>query len=189
MDNTRPDPSSPFRIRAASPEDAGAVDTVRTVGWRHAYRGVIPNAVLDGMAPDPQRRRRQLANPGPDGFDYLAESGGKVVGWVSAGPVRDSDLPTSAQEVYACYVHPDQWGHGIGATLITAALETLTGRPGVWKVVLWVLEGNVRARRFYERHGFIPDGTRRLLPPGRVPGDVAEVRYAHSTRASPHGDV
>ncbi|TQN31548.1 ribosomal protein S18 acetylase RimI-like enzyme [Haloactinospora alba] len=189
MNDTGPDPSPWFRIRAASPEDALAVDTVRTAGWRHAYRGVVPDAVLDGMTPDPPRRRRQLADPGPGGFDYLAESGGRVIGWVSAGPVRDSDLSTAVQEVYACYVHPDQWGHGVGAALLTTALGTLTGRPGVPEVVLWVLEGNGRARRFYERHGFTPDGTRRLLPPGRVPGDVAEVRYVHATRAPHHGDV
>jgi RimJ/RimL family protein N-acetyltransferase len=43
--------------------------------------------------------------------------------------------------------------------------------------VLWTLAGNARARRFYERAGFTPDGaTSRLAGLGHV----EEVRYART---------
>lgn len=43
-------------------------------------------------------------------------------------------------------------------------------------MLLWVLEGNARARRFYERSGFRADGTEE---PFEVDGvAVPEVRYA-----------
>jgi len=41
-------------------------------------------------------------------------------------------------------------------------------------VVLWVLRDNSRARRFYERAGFAPDGVTDVLE--RL-GGVTEVRY------------
>jgi RimJ/RimL family protein N-acetyltransferase len=41
--------------------------------------------------------------------------------------------------------------------------------------VLWVLDDNPRARRFYEKHGWSPDGATKT---GRHLGvDTAEVRY------------
>lgn len=48
------------------------------------------------------------------------------------------------------YVHPDHTGRGIGAALLTKALEVTDG-----PVDLWTFESNVGARRFYERHGLV----------------------------------
>ena len=47
--------------------------------------------------------------------------------------------------------------------------------------VLWTFEGNARARRFYERHGFVADVGRQALP---IPGDPVEVRYRRLSPAS-----
>ena len=41
-------------------------------------------------------------------------------------------------------------------------------------ITLWVLEANARARRFYQRAGFIPDGARHVLDDL---GGVTEIRY------------
>jgi RimJ/RimL family protein N-acetyltransferase len=48
-------------------------------------------------------------------------------------------------------------------------------KEGFRRVTLWVLEGNARARRFYEAAGLVPDGARQLLEMGTP---VPEVRYA-----------
>jgi ribosomal protein S18 acetylase RimI-like enzyme len=64
-------------------------------------------------------------------------------------------------------------GNGIGRRLLdhtTSALQE-SGREDL---SLWVLEGNVRARRFYQSCQFLPDGKRQLLDLG---GPVPEVRY------------
>ena len=45
---------------------------------------------------------------------------------------------------------------------------------GYASITLWVLEANARARRFYARAGFTPDGARHLLDDL---GGVAEIRY------------
>ncbi|WP_268873357.1 GNAT family N-acetyltransferase [Streptomyces mutabilis] len=46
---------------------------------------------------------------------------------------------------------------GIGKQLMAAALTTL-GQADYAQAVLWVLEDNERARRFYEAAGWRPDG-------------------------------
>ena len=45
---------------------------------------------------------------------------------------------------------------------------------GFSSITLWVLRDNRRARRFYERAGFAPDGATHVLT--RL-GDVPELRY------------
>jgi GNAT superfamily N-acetyltransferase len=47
------------------------------------------------------------------------------------------------------YLDPAEAGNGLGARLLDLAKQR---RPG--GLQLWTFESNVRARRFYERHGF-----------------------------------
>jgi GNAT superfamily N-acetyltransferase len=72
-------------------------------------------------------------------------------------------------------LHPEQWGIGIGRELIEAGEEELR-RLGHRAAILWVLDDNPRARRFYEIAGWSVDGTARRI---HIFGfDVPEVRYA-----------
>lgn len=48
------------------------------------------------------------------------------------------------------YVEPGRTGGGIGSQLLAIAKER---RPSA--LALWTFETNTRARRFYERHGFV----------------------------------
>jgi GNAT superfamily N-acetyltransferase len=74
------------------------------------------------------------------------------------GRSRDRDLdPAATGELYALYVHPDAWGDGHGSVLHEAAVKHLAAN-GFGSAVLWVLAGNRRGRRFYERHGWRTDG-------------------------------
>jgi ribosomal protein S18 acetylase RimI-like enzyme len=82
----------------------------------------------------------------------------RVLGYASLGPARDADA-VSLGELWALYVAPEAWGSGVGASLLAAVDEALAAR-GFPEVVLWVLEANRRARRFYEKHGFELDGGR-----------------------------
>lgn len=52
------------------------------------------------------------------------------------------------------YVDPDFVGIGLGSGLIAVAKAE---RPGGLR--LWTFAANTRARRFYERHGFVATGT------------------------------
>jgi GNAT superfamily N-acetyltransferase len=70
------------------------------------------------------------------------------------------------------YVRPEAWGTGVAAALHERALAA--HGPGTMR--LWVLEENRRARRFYERRGWRPDGTTRPVPFPPFPVDVGYSR-------------
>ena len=69
------------------------------------------------------------------------------------------------------YVRPEAWGTGVAARLHDRAVDALRA-AGVGRARLWVLEGNARARRFYERRGWRLDGETRVVPFPPHPIDV-----------------
>jgi GNAT superfamily N-acetyltransferase len=77
-------------------------------------------------------------------------------------------------EVYAIYVDPHRWGEGIGRDLLAAGEQALID-DGHWQALLWVLDGNTRARAFYERQGWAQGKPIRIENIGGT--DVNEVRY------------
>jgi GNAT superfamily N-acetyltransferase len=74
-------------------------------------------------------------------------------------PARDSDVAEHG-ELCALYVDPEWWGRGVGAALILAARVRLV-EQGFRDAVLWLLNGNTRADRFYRMDGWAPDGLSR----------------------------
>ncbi|MFH8568603.1 GNAT family N-acetyltransferase [Streptomyces sp. NPDC017993] len=166
--------------------DIDAVSAVRVRGWQAAYRGLMPQAYLDAMSvrADAERRRSWFGQRPPEMSDLVAERGGAVVGWACVGPARDPDIAPpegaltgsgpGAGELLALYVTPALIGTGVGRTLLTAATERARA-TGFGTLYLWVVRGNARARRFYERAGFLPDGSEEAYEVGgeRVP----ELRY------------
>lgn len=160
-------------IRAGTPGDAEAVARVHVRTWQAAYAHVLPSERLAELSVE--RRAAQWREWPP----LVAEVDGTVVGFVSVGPSRDSD---ASGELFAIYVDPDHWGTGAGRDLITAG-ERCLRELGHVDAILWVLEDNPRARRFYERAGWHHDGTRR---PIEIFGtEVTEVRYRKHLHGEP----
>jgi GNAT superfamily N-acetyltransferase len=159
-----------MQIRAASPDDALAIETIRVRGWRAAYRHVFPAAELDGLPIDPERWRARIAVPPPGWTTIVCEDDGTVVGFASTGPSRDED---EFGELYAIYVDPDAWSTGAGRALLAAAESALAADHGA--ALRWVLDDNPRARGFHERAGWAPDGVRKAEE--RFGVRAAEVRY------------
>jgi GNAT superfamily N-acetyltransferase len=114
---------------------------VRT--WQAAYEHVFPPERLAELSVE--RRAAQWRESPP----LVAEIGGTVVGFVSVGASRDAD---ASGELFAIYVEPDHWGTGVGGDLLAAGEQRLR-ELGHTDAILWVLEDNPRARRFYERAG------------------------------------
>jgi GNAT superfamily N-acetyltransferase len=69
------------------------------------------------------------------------------------------------------YVVPEEWGTGVAGLLHDEAMRSLA-QAGATDARLWVLEGNARARRFYERRGWRLDGSERVVPFPPHPLDV-----------------
>ena len=166
-----------IRIREPDPSDAAALGRLHAEAWQVAYEGQMPAELLASVT---IARRTALwervtaATRGERQRIAVADVRGTAVGFAWTGPCRDDDGPEGAGELYAINVAPQRWQGGVGTALLKAAHEALAA-DGFALAVLWVLPGNARARRFYERHDWRADGVARdEESDGFV---VSEVRY------------
>jgi len=162
-------------VRIAQPADATRIATIQVRTWRVAYRGQMPDAVLDAL--DVGRRaeiwKGRLA--ASDGGTFIAESNGQVIGFCDLMASRDPDAnPALVGEIAALYVLPDHWRTGAGRALCTAAFDA-AARHGYSQVTLWVLSSNARARCFYAAMGFASDGAAKVEK--KYGHELHEVRY------------
>jgi len=147
-------------VRPAEVADKQAVAEVHVRSWQEAYRGLMPDAYLDGLDPDERAARYTFGSDDPLRRSTIVSAvDGIIDGFATMGPTRDADLPGSG-EVYAIYVDPGSWGLGVGRLLMEATRSRLS-HLGCTQALLWVLEGNGRARRFYEIDGWVLDDTHR----------------------------
>lgn len=180
-----PVPASPGAapVRPAGPTDGAAIAAVQRRAWRTGYRGLLADAFLDDLDFSylgAYWTGRATISPTPRHRLLVAGGRGEVHGVVDAGPDRDAGGPVASDglaatgEVRSLYVDPSAQGGGLGAALLAAAVAELVDQA-CHELILWVVEGNERARRFYERRGWSADGGRKVTPVGD--GGLAEVRY------------
>ena len=119
----------------------------------------LPPARLVELTPAAglERWRRVLEERPPGAALLVLEEAGRLLGTAGAGPNRGEEERVG--ELYSLYVDPEHWGRGLGTRLHDGALTHL-GREGWSEAILWVLEGNTGAQRFYERLGWCDDGGR-----------------------------
>jgi GNAT superfamily N-acetyltransferase len=156
-------------IRPARPGDAAAVAEVHVRTWQAAYEHVFGAERLASID-TPERRGRWERWLADGERVWVAADEGRVVGFVWIGDSRDAP---DEGELFAIYVMPDAWGSGAGRGLM--ALARLELRCAYPTSMLWVLEDNPRARRFYEREGWVLDGASKTDQFLRT--EVTEVRY------------
>lgn len=156
-----------------------ALSELHTRSWQVAYRGIVPDAYLDALSAEKRLARWLERLPYTDNDQYAIMADGQIVGLSIQGASRDMD--EQAGEIEAFYLHPDAWGKGYAQPAMQLALERLQ-EAGFQTVILWVLEQNARARRFYERAGFAPDGARKQIAIGGV--GLWEVRYRQDVSRS-----
>ena len=109
-----------------------------------------------------------------DAANHGAANHGAVSPGGPGGPLTVDGLAGLVGELYALYVAPAWWSTGTGRALMGHVLTAL-GADGYPRAILWVLADNARARRFYERAGFTPDGSTNVIT---GLGGVLELRYA-----------
>jgi GNAT superfamily N-acetyltransferase len=144
-------------LRPAEPADAIAVARVHVRSWQAGYRGLLPDAYLDGLRPEERAQRYDFASDDVRApATMVAMDDGRLCGFATTMPARDSDVPEHG-ELCALYVDPEWWSRGVGAALICAARVRLA-EQGFRNAVLWLLAGNTRADRFYRIDGWAPDG-------------------------------
>jgi GNAT superfamily N-acetyltransferase len=172
---------SDILYRPATLDDAEAISAVYVESASLAERGVIPDASLDAMVATDyvDSWHRRIGSPFPHGA-WVALVKGAVVGVSYVMP--DEEVPETAPALHVdmLYVRPGHAGRGIGAALLTMAIEH-TRAAGYKRATLWALRQNARTRRFYEREGWTTTGVEHVFEDdGYV---VPVVQYARSLTA------
>jgi lincosamide nucleotidyltransferase A/C/D/E len=161
-------------VREATVADVPAVCTIRQRSWRAAYAGLMPQPLIDSIdlgtmwsswcasveRPPTAATRLFVAGPPGEAHSYA---------WV-----RPADDSRDVGEIGAIYSDPTVWGTRAGWTVFCAAVDHLRSQ-GFTELRLWMLKGNERAGRFYERAGWRLDGEEQTVT--TTAGSYVEVRY------------
>ena len=141
-------------IRQATPKDTPGIARVHVDSWRTTYSGVLPEEFFSGLSYANRENlwRDSLSTAIYGKSHCVAESSdGDIVGFSVSGPESEGNSE-HAGEIYAIYLLAGYQRLGVGRRLFLASCSSLQD-AGIGSMLLWVLEENHRARRFYESLG------------------------------------
>ena len=150
-------------IRPAVGSDAASIGTIWWTGWRDGHVGNVPDALVALRTEESFTRRAQ---------DRVGDATVAVVDGAVAGFVM-----VDGDEVEQVFVAAEHRGTKVARRLLAAAESIVAGSgyPTAW---LAVVEGNARARRFYERSGWSNAGPIDYVVEDRgITVDVPTLRY------------
>ena len=155
-------------------DDLFEISNIYESSWKYAYKKIIPQDYLDSI---PKGRWANSINR--EGMNNLVLiEDGLIVGTASFCKSR-WEQHSDFGEIVSIYLLPDYIGKGYGSHLLKRCIEQLN-KFGFTKLLLWVLEDNTRARRFYEKNGF--NCSNEYLNDSIGGKEIREVMYTHIIR-------
>lgn len=162
-----------IEVRPAAESDVQTLAAVHVQAWQDAYRGQMPDDFLDGLSIPSFERWWRAEVTSPDRPTWVGVLDSTIRGFTTVGASRDQDAD-GAGEVWAINMVRQAWGSGLGQMLFDTGTAWLAEQRFA-DATLWVLDTNARARRFYERNGWRPDGATKVDDRGTF--RLHEVRY------------
>ena len=150
-------------VRNAKFEDMAQAGRIMSVSFRTAFADFVSRETMDACAQEDNciALLEGIFREGKVHF-LMGENSG-MLAWQQA---------EDGAEIIAIHTLPESHGTGLGAAMLTEALNQIGNLP----VFLWAFKENSRARRFYEKHGFHWDGSERVSEFD----DALEVRYVRN---------
>jgi len=160
-------------IRYANSNDCDILGEIHSESLRFSCAGIFPDDyIMSEFSPERRREgfRRELSQGCPETAILFAD--GIPAGLFTFGRSRYGEVDDPCIEIWRIYLRPDHIGKGLGTVLMDWGIDELR-KKGYRQAILWVLEGNHRARKFYERYGFVFDGNIRDFD-----DSIREMRYS-----------
>ena len=151
-------------------DDLLLISDIYEQSWRMTYKGMLPSRYLKKLPVGNWKYRINRFGS----RSMVMVSGGEYIGTVSFGK-SSIEKYSEWGEVYSIYLLPRYTGMGLGKRLMDSALLELK-KQGYSKVLLFALEKNLAARKFYENYGFTASGDMMKKKFGHKM--VTEVMYA-----------
>lgn len=147
-------------VRIAKLEDMALAANIMVTSLRTAFADFVSPETMRACT-NPDHCRAMLEHIYQEGKTHFLMGG--TQGFLCWQETEDG------VQIVAIHSLPNSWGTGLGHAMLTQALKQIGHRP----VYLWAFRENIRARRFYEKHGFHWDGSLRISGFDGAP----EVRY------------
>ncbi|WP_294192869.1 GNAT family N-acetyltransferase [uncultured Sphingomonas sp.] len=147
--------------RDAMPDDGPAIDAMARRVWLDTFGRSAPPADIEAYLAEAFGDGGALIHDLPDpAFDYrVAMSDQQVIGYAKvSAPIFTGEVDASgAYQLRQLYVDGEFHGQGVAPALLDWSRRIAQSR-GASSLLLTVWEENARARRFYEKHGFVHVG-------------------------------
>lgn len=164
-------------LRPAGLADLDAITEVMLACWRESYATVLPEQAIATMTPELVERlwTRALTGAAPGAAIVAVSETGTIL-----GVTRYELGADNGGIVQSLYVSPRAQRLGIGARLLSAAVAGLRDLDAT-RLNLWVFADNAPSIAFYQRQGWVLDGTSRV----QDGFDAEELRLEYPGSASP----
>lgn len=161
---------SKVEIRNVMPGDEKVLAYIQTESWKAAFNEILSPETLSKYTnidrAEKMYKRVISSNLGNGSILTVDGTPHCIAFWDKS---RDEDYSSSA-ELICIHSLRDRWRQGFGSMMMEHILSQI--KAADYKdVILWVFEKNIRARSFYEKHGFV------LTDNCKEPFGAAEVMY------------
>ena len=146
---------------------ADIVGKVHSAAWKDAYIDIFSHEYINK---DTSEDRKQecitfLANNNNKYYLIMAKN-------IPIGIIKLSIKSVNLCEIESIYFLNEHRGNGYGTLVINFIKKVYRG----YKIILWVLEKNHKAIRFYKKNGFIWDSRKRIINRGY---DYYQVQFVY----------
>lgn len=136
-------------VRNAVFEDMALAADIMVTSFRTAFAAFVSSETMDACT-NLDKCRAMLESIYQEGKIHFLMGGDQ--GFLCWQETEDG------AEIVAIHSLPESWGTGLGHVMLMEALKQIGDCP----VYLWAFKENARARRFYEKHGFLWDDGERV---------------------------
>lgn len=157
-------------IRKVNIGDADTLAYIQTNSWQNGFKDILSKEELDKYADINKAKQMYtylLENEIGNGYIlFVNEKPHLIVYW---DKFRDEDMIDFA-ELICIHSLSENWNKGYGSMVMEYIINEVK-IAGYNKMYLWVFEKNIRARRFYEKHGFYAMEKKKMF------NNVVEIMY------------
>lgn len=143
-----------INIRKVKVDDANTLAFIQTESWKSAFNRILSKEDLDRYT-DVNRAitlYSKLLNENiGNGFILTIDENTHCIAYWDK--TRNDEME-GYSEIICIHSLCDNWGKGYGTEMMNHILSDIKN-SGFNKVMLWVFKENHRARKFYEKHGFV----------------------------------
>jgi GNAT superfamily N-acetyltransferase len=146
-----------YNLRIAHENDIPALAALHCQGWKDSYENLVPQDYLDSLTPEEFAKKWQKWMADDISTTLIGEDeNGVAAGFSMFGPLKtpiagqSSIRPIYSAELYAIYLDKDHWGKGLAQQFFAQTAKTLKEQKH-YSMALWVVGGNKRACKFYDK--------------------------------------